>query len=79
MKTLAAATLVVLAVFVACDAADAASCPPSKLVTTSGPSKSLLCLDGKYIACLHDVQRLGWSPGFCQVVLRDEENSGARK
>jgi len=79
MKTLALATLV-LAVLVKYEAADAASCPPSKLVTSTGPAgKSLLCLDGKYIACLQDVQRLGWSPGFCQVVLRDEENSGTRK
>ena len=79
MKTLALTTMV-LSIFVTCGAANAASCPPSKLVTTAGPTgKTLLCLDGKYVACLHDVQRLGWSPEFCQLVLRDEENSGARK
>ena len=79
MKTFALTTMV-LSIFVTCGAANAASCPPSKLVTTPGPTgKTLLCLDGKYVACLHDVQRLGWSPEFCQLVLRDEENSGARK
>jgi len=79
MKTLALATLA-LFVIALCNAANAASCSPSKLVTTPGRSgTTLVCLDGKYVACLHDMQRLGWSPGFCHVVLRDEENSGSRK